>query len=439
VAKRSRNVCNKLQLGPDLDIKSYTKSVRWRELLLRQLASAYASRDCIVRGSQTPFELIANYMNTDYVRATYIKDDAKHWFPDLDPSKDAQLIWRRSVETARSLDLEFGSRQLVPFREEPRSLGKPPRFVVNLPPKLRLIHRMAKDIIYAQQEAGRHIYHWPGRGTHRLVRDMMSQVKSGKTWLLSADISRCYESVNFEAVYGLMVLPPELLARTMDPSNLDFRKYQKQERRNIVQERHIERALSDTIVNEPRTPHGLLEGSPLSGALLALLFEDLPSHLPEDISVFMFSDNIFVPHNSESACREVADALTQYLAGCPAGPFSLTTEIFDLRFEHAPTLGYQVNADPAMSYDIGIGDRNLERAIERMASKAIDYRSFSTDEDYEASEQVLKYAIGCFPQVDEVYRDAVLRDYAIQEIRLSQQELARREIVRPSDDAVPWH
>lgn len=425
--------------------KSYNKCVRLRDEQLARIGHAYAQLDSPVRQSQTTSEMIEQFISSPNIRASFIRQKAAYWFPDLDVRKDAHLIWKQSLVTARSIDLEIRRRPLVPYREEPRSHGKPPRLVVNLPPELRLIHNMAKDCVYAQHRAGPHIYHWPGRGTHSLIHDLMKEVRSGKTWLLTADIAQCYSSVNFNAVYSLEILPPKLLASAMDPSNLDFRIYQKQqsthERKNKSRGRQFEWSLYECMNNEPRTPKGFMEGSSLSGALLAMLFEDLPSHLSEDIRVFIFGDNIFVPLREESACREVADILRQYFADHPAGPFSLTIENFDLSSEAAPSLGYEINADPLLPYDVAIAQKNLRKVFARIEVFAADFAHYAESQQFEASEAVLRKAVGNFPQIDLWYRDTIIREAVFQELALEKLRLVKPTICAESqidEGQGPW-
>lgn len=425
--------------------KSYNKCVRLRNEQLARIGHAYAQRGSPIRRTETTSEMIEQFISSPNIRAPYIKEKSSYWFPDLYDRKDEQLIWKQSLATARSIDLEVRLRPRVPFREEPRSHGKSPRLVVNLPPELRLIHGMAKDCVYAQHQPGPHIYHWPGRGTHLLINDLMNEVRAGKTWLLTADIAQCYSSVNFNAVYSLEILPPELLASAMDPTNLDFRKYQKRqttnERKNKSRGRQYEWSLYDCMNNEFRTPTGFMEGSSLSGALLAMLFEDLPGRLSEDITVFIFGDNIFVPLREESACREVADTLRQYFAEHPAGPFSLITEIFDLSTEAAPSLGYEINADPFLPYNVAIAQKNLGKALRRIEVFAADFAHCDESKHFEASEGILRKAVGNFPQIDNTYRDTILREAALQELALERMKPGRSAI-RPEipvdDDQTPW-
>lgn len=403
--------------------KSYNKCVRLRDEQLARIGHAYAQSSSPIRQSQTPFGMIDQFIASPNIRATYMRQKPSYWFPQRDVRNDTHFIWKRCLEASRHINLEIHSRPFVPYREEARSHGKPTRLVVNLPRELRLIHSMAKDCVYAQHRPGPHIYHWPGRGTHLLIHDLMKMVRAGHKWLLTADIAQCYSSVNFNAVYSLKILPSELLASAMDPSNLDFRKYQKRqtttERKINSIGRQFEWSLYEDINNELRTPKGLMEGSALSGALLAMLFEDLPSHLCEDISVFIFGDNIFVPLSKESSCREVSDILRQYFAGHPAGPFSLTMENFDLSNAAVPTLGYEINADAYLPYDVAIAQKNLGKALARIEAFAVEYAHWDASQNWEASEAVMRKAIGNFPQIDSRYRDTILRETVFQELALA--------------------
>jgi hypothetical protein len=89
------------------------------------------------------------------------------------------------------------------------------------------------------------------------------------------------------------------------------------------------------------SPRNLLEGSPVSSALWAVMIDDLPDHLPDGVNLFVYCDNIVIIAPSYSAAQQSQVALVDYFSRHCAGPFDLRHELHPVteQFSH---LGYDI-------------------------------------------------------------------------------------------------
>lgn len=282
--------------------------------------------------------------------------------------------FHRAAELARRLDLSGPYTNPVMYEEIRLGRSGKLRRIFDLPPALRVSHRMATALIGAQFEPQPHIYSWKRRGSARMLHDMTAAFDMGYGALLLADVNSCYDSINFDAVYGLDLLPSEFVA-----AQLDMR------RMNLVRSA-CEHLAGETIggamavcplclskmerepVDQSQCEINLVQGSPVSNSVLAVLFDDLARHLPDGILAFVYSDNIALLARGEDELSAARDALVSYYSHHAAGRLSLKFLFMDdprNGFEH---LGYRVEWREG-GWSIGLSDANFERQMARIVAR----------------------------------------------------------------------
>lgn len=276
---------------------------------------------------------------------------------------DEGLIERQAAK----LDLCRASTDIIRYVEVPR-LGRSPRRICQFSLRDRVALKMAKDMIEAQFRPKPHLYSWKGRGNALLITDLVASLDNAHSWVLLADVRDCFDSINFDAVYDLGILPETFVRANMDART---RRFQRKACQHLVGN---ERRKTDVICplcaydREPVVWRGLMQGSAASSALLAMLFDDLPSHLPNGLQAFVSADNIAIVASTREACREAQSALDCYMSNHRAGPLSLTTEYLGPArpgFEH---LGYAIRWTGGR-WSIRHSSPNLFRSVRRLVRR----------------------------------------------------------------------
>ncbi|MFK4005020.1 hypothetical protein [Qipengyuania sp. NPDC077563] len=192
---------------------------------------------------------------------------------------------------------------------------------------------MAKDLIVAQHHPRAHIGDWRERGRDHQIRQIVNAVENDDAFVVVADVVRAFPSVNVDTIYELPYLPEALIRRAIDYRFLRFsRGYVGACPWDELNLMHGELEMA---------PSGLLEGSPVSNALFSVLLDDLPDHLDECISAFVYCDNVILVAPTEEQAQNAARSLVRYFSGHRAGPFEVRSEVRKVRygFDH---LGYSL-------------------------------------------------------------------------------------------------
>lgn len=254
----------------------------------------------------------------------------------------------------------------IPFHEIPRT-GRFPRLVCSLPRNMRVAHSMSAHLVCAQFEPHSALFPWPGRGKEDLTASLLNVLRSGrKPYLVMTDVIDCFPSINLDAIYGLKVLPDTLVAATLDTRRMSFRKKDRPRNGDVRSDGETPSVSATVHAGELVGLSGLLQGSPVSSPLLAMLLNDLPDRLPEGVQPYIFADNILVACVTRDAARRVGDALVCYFDSHAAGPLSPTTpEIIEPRSEFT-FVGYTFEFIPGDGWRARPSNKNLVRAIQRV-------------------------------------------------------------------------
>lgn len=278
-----------------------------------------------------------------------------------------------AFEAAKDIDLFRPYKGEINFYELRNKNNGKLRQVVRLPSTLKLSHRMADALIKEQFCPGRHIYNWKGKGTARLLHDMIGAFELGFAHVLLADVNNCYDSIDFKAVYDLKLFPNDFVAAQLDLRQMKFRRNACEHLAGEVGERAKVCSLCSLAGiaepdGQPRFKINLVQGSPASNALLAVLFDDLPRHLPEGILCFIFGDNIALLAKNEVGLVAAKEALVNYYRHHVAGRLSLKFLYEGLArsgFEH---LGYRVGLREG-HWTVGHSDANFYRMMHRIVAR----------------------------------------------------------------------
>jgi hypothetical protein len=344
----------------------------------------------------------------------------RHRFLSSVPAKAAALCSliptlerapERAFLLAERIDAVAPPSSVIPWRFKERRSGSL-RIVCNFPLAFRLSHLLALKLIRAQVSPAEHIFGWPRRGRDRAVFAIAEALRTHGSHVLIADVRRCFENVRVDALYELDLLPSELIRNALDFRSLSFRRYGE-----IPRQPNGSNYGSEEL--ERTGPRGLMEGSRPSDALIAVLFNDLPSHFSRSVRLFVNGDNIVAVAASTEAISHAEEALVRYMAGHRAGPFNLRLERATARsgFEW---LGYRIGETSSGHVEIEHSDEHwckARRVFEELAS------------DAEACPQsLLTEVLSGFPAVTDGYR-AQLCELAIDE--LAYQEHLRSELRGP--------
>nr|WP_298931132.1 reverse transcriptase domain-containing protein [uncultured Erythrobacter sp.] len=285
-------------------------------------------------------------------------------------------IWQKEDrETAMSQWRQWQSPS-VPYKLQRLSVGKMAwypkkrstsgfRKICLLPTQLKMWHSLAKDLVCALYETGPHIGGWPGRSRDKQVREVAGVITSRDQWVVVADVVKAFASFNPNTIYQLHSLPENLLRRAIDSRRLKFTGGMRSNPAWAP-----DKSMCDDL---EMGPTGLLEGSPASNAIFSVFMDDLPDHMPDGITPFVYCDNIILVCPSEALAQQAATSLVEYLSRHQAGPFEVRYDCQPVwhEFDH---LGYSIRHNGGFT-SLGLASKNwmkLQRKIEGVAEGKIE-------------------------------------------------------------------
>ena len=139
--------------------------------------------------------------------------------------------------------------------------------------------------------------------------------------------------------------------------------------------------------------------------MFSVLLNDLPDHIPENLGCFVYCDNIVVVTDDRRSAQLVKDALAEYFARHPAGPFSLKSSIKSLSpmgFDH---LGYWFRWNHDRLW-VGMATQNHDKFIQSVQAQKPNGLSG------------LRYVRSCFSSCSE---DALFQ-YELEECEMVHEE-----------------
>lgn len=292
--------------------------------------------------------------------------DMKTW--SLKRASRGQLPDAVIKDMARKFDPQKMQAKPIPFYEVPRS-GRDPRLICHFPLKQAASLLLGQKLLEASFTPHESIYCWTKRGKDLLVTKLADALGSIEDpHLVIADVVDCFPSVRIDNIRQRKVLPDPYFDAAIDGRNMRF--WRKGLHRNRKDHNHMRanRGLPRSIVMgaECTGLSGLLLGAATSNALLAIIFDDLHSVMPDGIILFVYCDNIVVVCRSQDQCSQVQEILLAYYSQHLAGPFTLTfSHIGDAR-ESFETCGYRFDWSSSEGWIVRHSKKNLLGAIQRL-------------------------------------------------------------------------
>lgn len=243
------------------------------------------------------------------------------------------------------------------------------RYICRLPAELKAAHYLLKRPLEKLLSTEGNIYGVKGRSRDYLAREIKDLQNEGFINMAVTDIVDCYQSVDPDAIYQLP-LPKEVIRRTLDLRNQtlveDHQGAQPQARFHDIVFPYSTTQKARGPRLEARGPKGLMQGSPLSGVILAWLLNGIPSR--EEARVYLCFDNLIVLARSPSETRAMIATLAAHFEQCSAGPLALCDpEYFDSK--PADFLGYLF--DPEQSV-IGISFKERSKFLAKLNKAEAD-------------------------------------------------------------------
>lgn len=238
------------------------------------------------------------------------------------------------------------------------------RYICTLPPELKAMHYMLKRPLENLFERDGNMFGVKDFSRDDLAGEVKDLQNQGFTSIAITDVVNCYQAVNADAVNEqILPLPKEVIRNTLDLRNHTLVRNQRTEYQNrsfdslpFYDTTHKARGPS----LEARGPKGLMQGSPISGIILAWLLNGIPTS--DDVRVFLCSDNLIVMARTPAETRAMVQTLAVHFEQCSAGPLALCeAEYADgaaIEF-----LGYLFDPD---RHDIGIAAKGLSKLEERL-------------------------------------------------------------------------
>lgn len=331
---------------------------RRRVMLLRQIA-----RLChlpqVPRVQERVGLLIENYLNNQMVQLAVVDE----LLTDAHGEADRSERWAQQLSLLAAQRRYDRLRQPIEWFYKRKSAGDF-RKVCDLPVGTKLFHSLAKDILTTVHSPREHIGDWPERGRDWTVQRLAEQLSRSPTqFAIVTDIRSCFASINPDALYQLPHLSERFIRIVLDSRSQRF--VQKREER-------MDCRIGTLCISEREaTPRGLLEGSPTSNAILAILLDDLADQFEPEVSVFVYCDNIVLVAANEEMAKRAGRALRRYVAAGRLGCLSLhqtgafirpVTEAFDL-------LGYSFRVRHDGYLRVDLSDKNSVKFLARLGDQ----------------------------------------------------------------------
>lgn len=322
--------------------------------------------------------------------------DAKTW--SLKRASRGQLPDAVVDEMARKFDPQKMQAKPIPYYEVPRS-GRDPRLICHFPLKQAASLLLGQKLLEASFTPHESIYCWSKRGKDWLITNLAGALGSIENpHLVIADVVDCFPSVRVDNIRQRKVLPDTYFDAAIDGRNMRF--WRKGLHRNRKDHNHMRanRELPRSIVmgSECAGLSGLLLGAATSNALLAMIFDDLHSHMPDGVILFVYCDNIVVVCRSQDQCSQVQEILLAYYSQHLAGPFTLTFSHNGDARESFEVCGYRFDWSLLEGWIVRHSMKNLLGAIQRL----LETHDPAENEGLTATEALVCLLQG-FPALDD--------------------------------------
>jgi hypothetical protein len=330
-----------------------------------------------------------------YARSSAVKFAIMMKLPAYRLRQDYDAVFR----IAQTTDVLAPCPDAIRWWPQPKRTGGF-RAICSLPLQPSLGQRIARDLIMAQFTPTERVYDWRRRGPHRYITSLGEALRTHGPHVMCMDIRSCYASVDIDAVYGLDLIPPELVRSTIDHRQLRFHRVQERDEGNDA-------IVVPTLmhVGDPTGPSGLLQGGPASSSLVAALLHGATESVATGIHCQSYSDNFANVGPTEEAVIEAARDLARYVTGLHSGRLDFRQELWDVRdgFEH---LGFRFQ-QRAGEIAVTLTEQKLFRALHRLHAD-LEINGLMDEDDREV---LVRQALAPFPCLSR-HDTELLRDQA---------------------------
>lgn len=206
------------------------------------------------------------------------------------------------------------------------------RQVCILPPSQKAAHYIILELLKNFSRLPAFICNAPGKGVQGGILRVKSALEEGYHHCFIGDIRNCFPSIRTERLADLLPLTSGLVENNLNPNRLNFRRAN----RGV--------APIDVVGGaSPSAPSGLLQGSPASNMVLAILLkgmEDVVSRL--DLVLCLFSDNLFVAAKSAGELQAGMALIQSYLGDHTAGALDLHQMQTPALYQRFTYLGFEI-------------------------------------------------------------------------------------------------
>ncbi|MEO8455873.1 MAG: hypothetical protein ABI454_12015 [Sphingomicrobium sp.] len=357
------------------------KARRFRNKLLKRIARTRALPPSPARDAQLEAER-RRFMMSGGCKAVILRGLKR-----LKGKTDQQIF-----RLADRIDLSTSCDRPVRWRYKEKKSGGV-RQICNPPITVRLGQLIARDLLIAQVTPDRCLYDWPGRGIHRHVADIRTALETVGLYAFTLDIRDCYEHVDIDNVYGLKLLPPELIRSSIDPRYLRFRQSHQ------VSESNLPYVVAHHNSTDPR---GLLQGGSASSAIVVALLGNVSASFPSSVWGGGIADDFIVVGQDHDMVDDARGKLARYLTECPLGPSEFHWASVDVRvgFQHVGCLFMSIDE----IVETLIPEGKLDALIERMTAVI---RNPPPEESGRAVDHHVRKALGPYPWAVDWQREHV--------------------------------
>lgn len=307
--------------------------------------------------------------------------------------------WSRAevIDFARAVDLFSPSEEIVEWYPMSKGNGRGFRLVCEFGPELTLRQKIIAPVVDLQLTSPEAFYDRKGAGAPSAVLAVINAIHEIGPYILSADIKDCFPSINFDAVYQLGILPPEVVRYALDYRHLHLKRQEAPTDPSQSQS-NFRLYSSYREADQMEGPRGLLQGSMASNAILRHLLADTVRRVDPRVKIIVYVDNFFIVGATEEICRAVMRSLICHLAECPAGPLHLKpAEIIHID-DGLDILGYHLLGKANGEVSVQLSDKNLRKLDKHIEMLVLAGRDRN---------DIFNHVVAPFGKLDDDFRQTI--------------------------------
>lgn len=321
---------------------------QWRLSVIRhcrdQVAEFWSSRAALVNDVQARSTIERNYL--DFGPARILA--AFRVLP-------AKATRRQVLALAREMQPVARQTRRNNWHLRPKN-GGGFRKICSLSPHLKAVHYLIADLLQRFCCFPDFNFSTPSTGLHKAMWRVQEALEGGYTHCYVGDVRSCFDSVRAENLYSLLPLTEELVRYNLQPELLRFR--------YVRRHQGVPNSAGHSNSDEPS---GLLQGSPASNMILAVMFDRMVEIVEHrDAVVCLYADNVFLAARSADELEATIVALRSYLGNHPGGSFDLRDDWRPEPGQPFEFLGYEVSPLECGRAIILPTEKSFDKVVDKM-------------------------------------------------------------------------